>query len=215
MLGAYLEAALFAAPLAEYCRAARTLVPRITAGLLCAIWLAGNAWSWKKGLNHAPRHLILIGESIFCVACICFLLLWGRNLSAKAGWGLCCVLGFALVLEAANGLIPAWSAQRSPMARSAEIEELVADGHTGVVVLGEEWGSVPFRLNADAVFLQGSQLPLGDVRNFLAQRPRNLILLDRGAPERILRRILPPGMEVKRTIDSGKARIYLAETSQG
>ncbi len=176
LVGWYLDLVLFSPATARPLHRARTSIPRQTVVLLAAAWLVGNLWAWSGGLVDPWEAHELI-ESALCVACIIAMAGWGRKLSPRVAWAFCGVLGFALLCETVNEFVPAWSAQRAPLARPEEVAAQLEDGRTGVVCVGDEWGSIPFCLGRDDHLLNGTGRPTREVKEFLSRNARNLLAL--------------------------------------
>lgn len=211
LLGCYLEPVLFRPELTGFFEQARTRWPRQAVLLLATIWIGGNIWAWSQGLVDLGRHPVRLAEIALCGGVIAGLILWGRKLPCRAAWLLCSVMALALLLKMANDFVPAWSAQRSPLARSEEIRELLGDGATAVACIGEDWGSIPFYLDQDERYFNGTLAPPCLIRLFLSQHTRNLLVVKPEVTRDMLQRFVPTGMAITRVMKSGRTRVFLVQ----
>jgi dolichol-phosphate mannosyltransferase len=211
LLGSYLERVLFQTSLPDYFRPARTRVPGRIVVVLCLAWLGGNVWFWSQGLvDPAQPHELV--ESALLVGCAAGAAWWGRRLPPKVSWAWCGVMGFAVLLEVANEFAPAWSVRHSPLARSEAVRALLRGGDTAVVCKGDEWGSIPFSLGHDDLFLDARRCPPGEVKQFLSRHPRSLLVV-KGVSWEEARSWLPAGAEVTRVAGSRTPQVLLVQTA--
>jgi 4-amino-4-deoxy-L-arabinose transferase-like glycosyltransferase len=210
LLGCYLDAALFRGAPEWLTRTARGWAPCAVAAVLGCGWLGGSLWAWRSGL-------LGIGEAVgvglglaLCAGCVAVLAVWRRRLSAGAAWALCAALSFVGLAASAQGLVPAWAARRSPVARWDELARLV-DDRTGVICVGSEGAGVAFQLRGEGGW-SGDLRRLGeDMPAFLRRHARTVLFvnddIDPGRP----RRILPRGLAITRTVHSGRALVFVVE----
>ncbi len=210
LVGCYLERLLFAREERLF-QKARQQLPWMGVVFLAAAWLAIDALAWRRGLADRTGHRLLVGAGL-CAVCL-LLVACRRKLPWQVGWALCAVLGFGVLLESADDFVPTWARQHAPMARSREVGDLLGDGQTGVVCVGEDWGSVAFTVDDDARFVNGSGWSAAELQHFLARHPRDLVVIKDDWGERfegtLIRDWLPAGMEVTRVIHSGRAKFLI------
>src|SRR5205807_5693735 len=138
--------------------------------LLAGAWLTADFWAWRQHLPGGASYRLLAG-SVLCAGCVLAAVVWGRRLPWQTGWGLCALLALGVLVETADEFVPAWSRQHAPMARWAEVADLLGDARTGVICVGDEWGSVPFRVDDDARYVNGTGWPAARVQGFLVRHP--------------------------------------------
>src|SRR5207247_1668481 len=105
---------------------------------------------------------------VLCTAFLIGALIRGRRLSVRASWVLCAGLTFAFLLELTQGIVPAWSRQRSPL---AGVHGVVKKQRMGVICAGDDWGSIAFQLDYDEHFLHHKDGGEAGALNFLARHP--------------------------------------------
>jgi dolichol-phosphate mannosyltransferase len=208
LLGWFLDRALFHPPPGRLFRQARCAVPRLGAVVLAGTGLALSPIGWRLRLFSLEEALLLVG---LCIALLVGLVRWGRWLPGRLAWVVCCVLASVMILGTANYLMPAWSAQRSPLARSQAVERLVEDG-VDVACYGGEWGSVPFYFGSRemvAVFTPASTAE--QVQQFLSAHPRCLFVIRHREDRQAFQNVLPDDAEVTTVADTGEAVAILVE----
>lgn len=212
-LGRYLAAVSFGPGQAAFFRDVRTRVPRQALLVLSVAGLAGNAWAWRAGWFGPARHPSVVAALAVCCGCLAAAVFRRGRRGFPAAWLACCVLDLALVWEAAHGLVPAWAAQRSPLAHADGVQRLVRGG-AGVACRGEDWGSVAFQLDADEAFLNNSGRPVEELQSFLASHPCAMLIVN-GPNEDIARSALPTGCSITKVANSGKARVLYVRPRSG
>jgi dolichol-phosphate mannosyltransferase len=210
LVGCYLERLLFQ-PAAGLFAQSRRQLPWVSVVCLAAIWLGVDGWVWRHGLVDRTVNRLLLGAGV-CVGCLAAAA-WGRRLPYQVGWALCAVLGFGLLAETADDFVPAWAHQHAPMARSPEVAHLLGDGRTGVLCVGEDWGSVSFGVDDDSRFVNGTGWSSADLRRFLGQYARDLVVIKddwgKGLEDDLAREWLPAGMRITRVVHSGRAKFLI------
>src|SRR5262249_35273216 len=93
VLGGYLGPVVFQAAWPALFQRARTRVPRFAVAVLAAAGFVLAFAARGKGLISLQTCLL---QTALAGACLAGVVLWGRRLPARAGWGLCCVLMAAL-----------------------------------------------------------------------------------------------------------------------
>jgi dolichol-phosphate mannosyltransferase len=214
LIGSYLDAVLFQAPLADFFRNAQTTVPRCAAACLCAVWLVVTIGAFYVHLIGTVATVLQAGLAAGALA---GLGLWGRKFPPRAAWLLCGLLGAVMVFEVGHELVPAWSRRRSP---HDEISEMVRGGsqeyspqagppNTAVVCYGGEWGSVPFYLGRDdVVFNCDGQTP-EEIQGFFHEHPRVVFVARHKDDLETFRRTMVPGLEVVKVVDADEIRVAL------
>ena len=209
LIGCYLETALFQPGLAAFFKPVRTQMPRWAVTIVGLAFVAANIWAWSTG-SLRPRFLGVM-ESGLALAGIVALALWGKRLSWKPAWALCCLVTFAAIFETSSRLLPAWASRRSPLARADAVEQYLHDGQTAVLCSGEEWGSVPFRVDLAAPFLNTKGHSPAELVHFLCDHPRNVFIVKPGYEAGITQCLTPLGLEVTSVVKSAQARIYIIQ----
>ncbi len=188
-------------------------VPRRAAMLFAAAWLVVSVAGWRLQLLGPAAAL---AQAAMGAAAVAGVALWGRRLSARAAWVLCGVLGVAVIHESAHDLVPAWSARRSPLARSEAVTRLVREARVPVACYGGDWGSVPFYAGStEAVPSFCEYSPPGEVRKFLSRHPRCLFVIRYRQDREAFRAALPPGMRATTVVDVGEALAVLVQDARG
>jgi len=213
LLGWYFDLTLFRFSGEGFGQRARgTVVPQLTLWALGLTWLVGNAVAWKMGLIGPQGLGWLSAGSIACLAAGGALLAWGRPLAPRIAWGLCVVMGFFLIAQISQNIVPTWSARRSPL---AGVRGLLEDRQVAAVCDGEEWSSVPFQLDHTENFLFTGDCTLGEVQDFVSQHPQTLLFVRDYSGMGLGELPASPGTEVVKVIPSGKARVLvLQKTSE-
>jgi dolichol-phosphate mannosyltransferase len=206
----YLDQVLFPSGAGVFPEARRRL-PWLGVPLLAVAWLLVDTWAWRHNLAESAYRLL--PALAVCLGCLGLVVVWRRKLPWQAGWALCAVLGLGVLVETADEFVPAWSRQHAPMARSAEVADLLGDDHAGVLCVGEEWGSIPFRVDDDARFVNGTGWSSAQMQRFLGRHPRNLVVIKddwgEGLENILTHEWLPAGMEIDRVIHSGRAKFLI------
>jgi 4-amino-4-deoxy-L-arabinose transferase-like glycosyltransferase len=213
LIGCTLEAALFQPGVRAFFEPARSKAPVASMVLLCLTLMGANAWAWSKGTAAAGSTLRVVLESGVALAGIMALILCGRRLPAKVAWALCCLLAFGVVLEAGGHLVPSWAALRSPLAQTETLRHLLDDRDTAVLCHGEEWGSIAFAVDHDAVYLNSKNRSVRQLQEFLGSHPRDLIIAKGDGTDRFLPLLMPPGMMLAKVLESGQAKIFVVRRS--
>jgi dolichol-phosphate mannosyltransferase len=209
LVGWYLDLALFRAMDLPAFRAVRLRVPRATVAVLAAVWLGAAVWLWSAGLLHGTGGCAgAVIASGVCLAVVAGAFILRPRMPARLGWCLCAGAAFAVILAVCHGIVPAWAARRSPLAR---VDRLLDSPGLGVVTHGEEWGSVAFRFDRAKDYFPVTESVPGRVQGFVAAHARCLVLGKDVLDLSLVRQFLPPGKEVARIIASGKARAFLVQ----
>jgi dolichol-phosphate mannosyltransferase len=211
LLGGYLDAVLASAAADRFFRGARDWLPRWTAAGLCCAWLAGGAWALSCDRVSPGEATAATAALLLALASLVALIGWGRRLSAAAAWGACAALAFAVLLGSTQGLVPAWAARRSPLARWDEVGGVALDARNGVALLGAEWSSVSFHLHGEGGSPAEVKWPWPRLEEFLNRHVRNLLIINDDAEEATVRRLLPPALAITRCVPSGHALIFVVE----
>jgi len=114
-----------------------------------------------------------------------------------------------VVLEAGGHLVPSWAALRSPLAQSEMLQHLLDDRDTAVLCHGEEWGSIAFAVDHDAIYLNSKNRSVQQLREFLGCHARGLIIAKGDGTDRFLPVLMPPGMMLAKVLESGQAKIFV------
>lgn len=210
VLGCCLDAILFRSGAAGFLQWCREKTPGHVLAILTAAWLIGNVVGWRLGLVEEPRIPFLFIEAALILVCIVGGVRWGGRWDFRVGWIACFALGFVVILEMANGFVPEWSRDRSPMSRSEAIADQLRDGKTAVVCYGEEWGSIPFYVDDDSLFLNSKKHSTPEMQQFLAAHQRNLLFMKESDIE-TAKQVVPVSMEATKLTDSGRARVFLVK----
>lgn len=214
LLGSFLDVVLFRSGSESLFVQVRRRVPQLTALLLGAVWLVALAWAWLQGISEPTESWGELAEAAICLLGLGAILCWGTRLPARAAWGLCGTLGFFLLFDLANDFVPGWASKRSPLARSQQIEEILDDGQTGLVCVGEEWGSIPFYLHHEELLFNSRNKTPEQLKHFLDLHPRTLFLVRNESDMALARWLVPAGSEFTNVLQSGQARFVLVQAAR-
>lgn len=208
LVGSYLDRVLCHAAPAGLFEQARTLGPRLGAGIVALVGMAACLVSWHLGLVGAVQTFVLSG---LCVAVTIALAIWGKRLSTEAVWLVFCVLGAAVVLESAQDIVPAWARKRSAVYGTERWAELVRDGRTPVVCYGGEWGSIPFYVGRADIVFNCSELPAEDIKKFVSEHARYVLVVRHKQDLERFRLFLSAGGTMTPIRDAGEIQVALVE----
>jgi dolichol-phosphate mannosyltransferase len=211
-LGYFLECVLFRAEVSGYFGYATRVIPRCGLVMLAGAWLAASYWTWRTGLILPRANLLEPLKVAACVAVIAGVAVWGRRLTPKTAWALCGIFSFFFLVEIADQLVPAWSLDRSPLAKAAEVKSEFKQPDFGVAYLGEEWGSIPFRLGNDHATFNGTMRSSQELLAFLGEHPRNFLIVKPDINEHVTRVLEEFGVQLHRRAESSRALIYVVES---
>ncbi len=173
--------------------------------ILLSLTGVGVTWtSWGLGIEELYLSLL---ESTLCGVVLAVMLIYQRRMSAPVAWACCAAMSFFVLMEVNSELVPKFARSRSPASYSPQVAKLLADRDVAVAIYGREWGSVPFYLAHDDV-QHFDTLVDDDWIHFLSAHPRTLIVQGRAHNIHPVRRLLPPGLQVTKMCDAGRATYW-------
>jgi dolichol-phosphate mannosyltransferase len=172
----------------------------------CAALLAIIGIARATALETAAEWAI---DSLLCAAVLGALIVWGRRLRPWMAWSVCCLLVYCFGYESSHDLAPAWAASRSPLPESTVARSLLKDPTSEIVVVGQDWGSIPFYLGRDNI--HNFDEPASTLKELVGDAPRTLFIARQGISSEVLAMKVPEDMQLVRLVDAGRATIWLAQ----
>ena len=210
-LGYFLDCLLFRPDMRSRFGYATRVVPCWALIIMAGSWLAVTYWTWRTDLISPRANWLEPLKVALCIVVIAGIVIWGRRLSPKAAWAVCGFFSFLFLLEVADHLVPAWSLDRSPLAKAAEVKSEFRKRDLGVAYVGEEWGSIPFRLGNDHATFNGTMRSSQELVAFLGEHPQNFLIVKPDINDHVARALKEFGVRLKRRAESSRALIYVVE----
>jgi dolichol-phosphate mannosyltransferase len=181
------------------------LLPRRAAGTICVVGLILTAVAYSLQISDLAGALLM---AAFWAACLAGIAVYARKLSVHLTWALCGLFAYVLIGDTTQRLVPGWAERENLVAPRSEFVEILADRDTAVVSYIREWSAAPFYLERNDIRrFTNYQIPA--LSEFLAARPRTVLITKPKIDPTRLGLVLPPGTTLSRIAESPQAALVL------
>ena len=173
-----------------------TLLVCVAGGILGIVAVMMRLVDWHEGM---------IELSLWTAA---FGLVWfnRQRFSPRVIWLSFCMAAFAIAMDTAHELFPAWAEQNQMIVGGDDVERQLHDDQTPLAFIGGRWGSVPFYLErSDVQLIDNIDSP--ELPALLSQHRGTICYVDDRYSIAEFQKALPAGSTCEKLADTSKAAI--------